>query len=136
MGPPADRGDTLTWVGHASIVLQLDGYTILCDPVWSDTITRFLPRLSRPGLALEAIPPPDLVLLSHNHYDHLDLPTLRRIGPNTRIFVPAGLRSYMRLRGFRHVQEFGWWDTAEVGPLRITFVPAQHWSSRLPVGYQ
>ncbi|MBA3943406.1 MAG: MBL fold metallo-hydrolase [Herpetosiphonaceae bacterium] len=132
-GSALRTGDnTLTWIGHASIVLQLDGYTILCDPVWSNAITRFVPRLSQPGLNLENVPPPDLVLLSHNHYDHLDLPTLRRLDPKTQIFVPAGLRQYMHRRGFRHVQEFGWWDSTTVGPLRITFVPAQHWSRRLP----
>jgi L-ascorbate metabolism protein UlaG (beta-lactamase superfamily) len=127
------NGDnTLTWVGHSSIVLQLDGLTILCDPVWSRRIPGGLVRRAGPGLALEDLPAPDFVVISHNHYDHLDLPTLRRLGPRTQLFVPAGLRRYFHARGFHNAREFDWWEGALFGQVRITFVPAQHWSSRTP----
>ena len=124
--------NTLTWIGHSSIVLQLDRLTILCDPVWSRRIPGGLVRLAGPGLTLEDLPAPDVVVISHNHYDHLDLPTLRRLGPRTQLFVPAGLRGYFHARGFHNVRRVGWWEGAMLGQVQITFVPAQHWSSRTP----
>ncbi|GAC1365234.1 MAG: MBL fold metallo-hydrolase [Herpetosiphon sp.] len=125
-------GQTLTWVGHASIVLQMDGCTILCDPVWSNKIGGVVPRLSSPGLPFDAIPTPDMVLISHNHYDHLDLPTLRQLRRSTPLLVPNGLGSFFTRRGFTDVREHGWWDHITIGGLQCTFVPAQHWSRRFP----
>lgn len=130
--PLRQGGNSLTWVGHASVVVRLDEHTVLCDPVWSPTIPGFIPRLAPTGLALEALPRIDVVLISHNHYDHLDLPTLRRLGLNTQLFVPAGLQRYFHGRGFTKVREFNWWESAQAGSLQVTFVPAQHWSRRLP----
>lgn len=132
-GAPLRSGlNTLTWVGHASVVLQLDGCTLLCDPVWTNSISGVVPRLSRPGLALSNVPAPDAVLISHNHYDHLDLPTLWQLGRDTRLLTPRGLRGYLQARGFRRVEEYGWWESVRVRDLTLTFVPAQHWSRRLP----
>lgn len=123
---------TLTWIGHASVIIQINGYTVLCDPVWSNRISGIVPRLSQPGLALEDVPRPDVILISHNHYDHLDLPTLRRFGVSIPLFVPSGLGAYLRRQGSKDVREFDWWDAARLGDLTISFVPAQHWSRRLP----
>jgi L-ascorbate metabolism protein UlaG (beta-lactamase superfamily) len=122
--------NTLTWVGHASMVLQIDGKTIVCDPVWSKQLIGGFRRLTGTGLPLSAVPTPDAVLISHNHYDHLDLPTLWRLGLDTPLWVPLGLASFFRLRGFRQVQECGWWDSSRLGDVEITCVPAQHWSRR------
>ena len=124
--------NTVTWVGHASMVVQLDGRTILCDPVWSGHISRVVPRLTAPGLELADVPPPDAVLISHNHYDHLDLPTLRRLGRAVPLYVPAGLRPFFMRRGFENVTELGWWESRMLDQVRLTFVPAQHWSQRFP----
>ncbi len=124
--------NTLTWIGHASVIVQLDRMTILCDPVWSQTISGVVPRRSALPFDLVRVPQPDAVLISHNHYDHLDLPTLHRLGKHTRLIVPDGLRTYLLRRGFRHVQELGWWESMRLGDLDVTFVPAQHWSRRLP----
>lgn len=122
--------NTITWVGHASLVIQIDGKTIVCDPVWSGALIGGFRRHAGPGLPLRALPPVDAILLSHNHYDHLDLPTLWKLGRDIPLWVPQGLGNFLRLRGFRYVQEYGWWDGARLGDVEITCVPAQHWSRR------
>lgn len=132
--PVAPGAAALTWAGHASFVLQMGGKTLLLDPVWSDRIPGGIRRLQPPGVAFEGLPRVDGVLLSHNHYDHLDLPTLRRLGPDIPLYVPAGLGRWLRRRGLRSVREFDWWDSAALGSgadaVRVEFVPAHHWSRR------
>lgn len=122
---------TLTWIGHATFLLQLDGLNLLTDPVWAERMG-FHKRLTAPGLALGELPPINAALISHNHYDHLHLDTLRRIDRNLPLFVPAGLAAFLRGKGFTNVRELNWWEQAEIGSLRLHFVPAQHWSRRLP----
>jgi L-ascorbate metabolism protein UlaG (beta-lactamase superfamily) len=128
--PAAPDQAVLTWAGHASFVLQVGGKTLLLDPVWSERIPGGIRRLQPPGVRLEGLPPVDGVLLSHNHYDHLDLPTLKRLGAGVPLYVPAGLGRWLRRRGFTNVQEFDWWESATIGTLRVEFVPAHHWSRR------
>ena len=79
-GVIATAAPSLTWIGHATFVLRLGGMLVATDPIWSERISGVIKRLAPPGLALDAIPPIDVVTVSHNHYDHLDAPTLRRIG--------------------------------------------------------
>lgn len=120
----------VTWAGHASWVIQLGGLTILTDPVWSRRILGTPARITPVGVAWEALPPIDAVVISHNHYDHLDAPTLRRLPRHTPVFAPAGLGNWFRRRRFTHVTELDWWEAAQLDGVRLDFVPAHHWSKR------
>jgi L-ascorbate metabolism protein UlaG (beta-lactamase superfamily) len=132
-GPlPEPRPGTVgvTWAGHASFVLRVGGLTVLTDPVWSRRIPATPARITPVGVSWERLPPVDAVVISHNHYDHLDAPTLRRLPRATPLLVPAGLGVWCRRRGFTRVTELDWWEAAEIGGVRFDFVPAHHWSRR------
>ena len=127
---------TVTWVGHSTFLVQLDGVNILTDPHWGD---RASPvdfagprRLVPPGLAFEALPPIDAVLISHDHYDHLDADTVGRLAREhrPRFFVPLGLRAWLAERGITDVVELDWWDRVEFRGLTVVCTPAQHSSGR------
>ena len=128
---------TITWIGHSTMLVQMDGVRFLTDPTWSSTASPFDPvgprRFVDPGLPIEALPPIDFVVISHNHYDHLDLGTLRALGRHdarTRFFVPAGNGPLLRGEGLEHVVEFDWGEAVEWQGVRIRAVPSQHWSKR------
>ncbi|GAA3474007.1 MULTISPECIES: MBL fold metallo-hydrolase [Nonomuraea] len=129
-GLPQLTGTVVTWVGHATYVLQVEGLTILTDPVWSRKIPGVRQRLTPPGVAWSDLPRIDAVVISHNHYDHLDAPTIRRLPRTTPIFAPANLGRWFTRRGFRHVTELDWWEGATLGGVSFDFVPAHHWSRR------
>lgn len=122
---------SLTWIGHATFALRLGGKMIVTDPVWSERIGTQT-RRAPPGVPLEKMPRVDVVTISHTHYDHLDLATLRRIGPEALYVVPSDVGEILRGAGLPRVVELGWWQTHEHEGLRITLVPAQHWSMRVP----
>ncbi|HMC21829.1 MAG TPA: MBL fold metallo-hydrolase [Thermoanaerobaculia bacterium] len=132
-GPPpprrvADGELRVTFVNHATTLLQLDGINILTDPVWSERVAPVSfagPRRHRPpGIRFEDLPPIDLVLVSHNHYDHLDINTLKRLR-GSEIFTPLGNAALMKRHGIS-AMELDWWQSEG----RITAVPSQHFSSR------
>ncbi|MGC5014688.1 MBL fold metallo-hydrolase [Streptosporangium sp. DT93] len=127
---PVGTDAVVTWVGHATYVVQIGGLTVLTDPVWARKIPGVRPRLTPPGVAWADLPRIDAVVISHNHYDHLDAPTVRRLPRDTPVLVPAGLRSWFTRRGFRDVVELDWWESARVGDVRFDFVPSHHWSRR------
>lgn len=131
LGDPPAAGIAATWVGHSSVVLQLDGRTYLCDPVWSERIGHgTVKRLTPPGVPWDLLPRADAILLSHNHYDHLDVPTLKRLPRETPVFCPMGVGKLVRALRFRSVTELTWWQAAPAGDHRLTLVPAQHFSGR------
>ncbi|MEV7416274.1 MBL fold metallo-hydrolase [Streptomyces sp. NPDC089919] len=131
-GPlPAATGTlSVTWAGHASWIVRIGGLTILTDPVWSRKILGTPARMTPVGVRWEDLPRIDAVVISHNHYDHLDAPTLRRLPRDTPLLVPAGLARWCRRRGFSHVTELDWWEAVQLGPVTFDFVPAHHWSKR------
>lgn len=128
--------DLLTWIGHASFLVRLGGRNVLIDPVMASKVGPFR-RHSPPGLLPRQLPAIDLLLVTHSHYDHLDTRTLRRLDRTIPVRVPLGLRGFFRRRGFRDVEELDWWQTTTLPAdkdddgLRVTSVPARHWSSRL-----
>jgi L-ascorbate metabolism protein UlaG (beta-lactamase superfamily) len=128
----ASSQPSLTWIGHATFVLRLGGKLVATDPIWSEKISGVVTRRAPPGVALEAMPKLDVVTVSHNHYDHLDLPTLKRIGPDPLYVTLLGNGSLLQKAGLPNVVELDWWQSHEVGGLTITAVPARHWSMRMP----
>lgn len=130
LAPARDGSLRVTWAGHASSILQMGGRTLLLDPVWSDALPGGVRRITPPGVPWQGLPRVDGVLVSHNHYDHLDLPTLRRLPADTPVFVPHGVGAWLRGKGFTAVTELDWHQSAPLGDLAITLVPAHHWSRR------
>jgi L-ascorbate metabolism protein UlaG (beta-lactamase superfamily) len=138
--PPLGPGEVAaTYIGHATLLLRFPGRTVLTDPVFSERASPvgwLGPRRVRaPAIALDDLPSIDVVLLSHNHYDHMDLPSLRRIRDrwNPPIVTGIGNGAYLAARGIGNVIELDWWERTEPCPgLAIVYVPAQHWSRRRP----
>jgi L-ascorbate metabolism protein UlaG (beta-lactamase superfamily) len=127
----------LTPVGHSTFLIQMDGINILTDPIWSDRCSPVSwagpKRHIQPGIRFEDLPPIDLVLVSHNHYDHLDLPTLKRLAKRgaPRSIVPLGNGDLVRDAGIPIVEALDWWQEVRLSPdIAVTLVPAQHFSSR------
>lgn len=147
--PPPRRvqgGVRVTFVNHATVLIQLGGVNVLTDPVWSERVgpTSVIgQRRHKPaGVRFEDLPPIDVVLISHNHYDHLDMPTLKRLQRRDGPLVLAGLGTAALLKGhgIARAEDMDWWQERQVGPkgqtgemgaVRVTFAPAQHWSTRV-----
>ncbi len=133
--PPEDH--RATWIGHSTILLQMAGLNVITDPMFSE---RAFPvqwlgprRIMPPSLALDALPPIDVVLLSHCHYDHMDKPAVKYIArahPDAAWVAPLGLAAYLRGWGVRNVTELDWWQSIEVRGLHVTATPARHFSAR------
>ena len=128
----------VTFINHATTLIQMDGLNILTDPIWSDRAGPFSwlgsKRIRKPGVNFNDLPPIDLILISHNHYDHLDIPTLKKLYNRKKSMVITGLGVKKRLlsEGIDNVQDLDWWQNyilKEKG-LDITFVPALHSSGR------
>lgn len=129
----------ITFINHASFLAEWADQRILFDPVFSKRAgpNNYLgPKRRRaPGISLDDLPPIDIVLISHNHYDHLDLDSLKRISKkfNPLIVVPLGDKAWLEKRGIRNIEEMDWWNNLETpAGVKITFVPAQHFSGRSP----
>ncbi len=128
----------LTWIGHATVLAQVGGLNILTDPIFSERASplSFLgPRRAQPpGLALAELPRIDLVLVSHNHYDHLDDASVqalnKQVGGPPLFVVPLGLKAWFAQREISNVAELDWWQLRRVGDTDIVLTPVQHWSGR------
>jgi N-acyl-phosphatidylethanolamine-hydrolysing phospholipase D len=130
------RGWRAIWLGHASFLLAGCGMRLLVDPVFADHCgpARWMgfKRRVAPPCRLEELPPVDAVLLTHGHYDHCDLSTLRRLGRGLPLLVPTGHARWLRRKGFTRLTELAWWDGIDRDGVRITAVPARHFNARTP----
>ncbi|MBI3893775.1 MAG: MBL fold metallo-hydrolase [Candidatus Wallbacteria bacterium] len=147
-GAPQDRNTAtgaaapgsllVTWVGHSTLLVQMDGVNLLTDPIWSERCSPLAfagpRRRNPPGLVLEELPRIDLVIVSHNHYDHLDLPTVRKLAErhDPLFVVPLGVAAWFRRRKLHRVVELDWWQSTEHAGLTVHATPAQHFSGRSP----
>lgn len=120
---------TLTWIGHSTFLLQMNGMNILTDPIWTKWLSGYK-RLSPAGIPIDQMPLIDVVLISHSHYDHLSFSSIKKLPGAPQFLVPSGLGKTFLRKGYRRVAEFEWWGTHRLGKLICTFVPAQHWTKR------
>ncbi len=127
--------DYIGWIGHATFLIKLGDKTIITDPVFSKNAGPLIfgpKRFTRPALTLKEIPPIDLFLLTHNHYDHQDMMTIRRFPyKRTKVLLPLKLGKYFTKNGYIDVNEMDWYDEIKINEkIKITFLPAVHWSKR------
>jgi L-ascorbate metabolism protein UlaG (beta-lactamase superfamily) len=136
---PAKRDElSVTFIGHSSFLLQIDGRKLLIDPVFSKRLI-LLRRQRRPGVLVEKLPPIDVVLLTHAPMDHLDVPSLRRVVRATRrlrgrapeVIVPRGVEDLVENLGFSRVHRLEWWQEIEILGLKVTMTPCKHWGARM-----
>jgi len=134
--PPAS-GLRVTWLGHSTLLLEIDGQRVLIDPVWGERASPFSfmgpKRFFAPPLPLDELPDIDAVVISHDHYDHLDLPTVKVLATRgVRWLVPLGVGAHLRAWGIPDalITELDWWGNESVGRLFITATPARHFSGR------
>jgi len=129
---------TVTWIGHATVLVQMAGLNVLTDPIFSNRASPWSfvgpARASKPGLLLSELPHVDLVLVSHNHYDHLDDDSVQALaaqsGGAPLFVVPLGLKAWFAKRGIGNVVELDWWQSRRIGDLEVVLTPVQHWSGR------
>ncbi len=127
---------TVTWIGHSTLLVQMNGLNILTDPIWSERCSP-VPfagpkRFVKPGLALEDLPDIDVVIISHDHYDHLDRPTLKKLGNKPLYLVPCEVGKKLQKWGVRNYIELDWWQSVQHNGLEFVCTPAQHFSGRTP----
>jgi L-ascorbate metabolism protein UlaG (beta-lactamase superfamily) len=134
---PLSNQVSVTWISHSTVLIKIDGFTILTDPVFSDYAgpLRWLgvKRKTPPSHTIASLPPIDVVLISHNHYDHLDASSIRALVSlyNPLIVTPLGNGALLKSLGSTRVTELDWWESVSVGPLlNIGVTPALHWSRR------
>ncbi|HWB61472.1 MAG TPA: MBL fold metallo-hydrolase, partial [Chthoniobacteraceae bacterium] len=125
---PAEIG--ITWIGHASFLVQVDGVNLLIDPNWSKWL-KVIKRIKHPGIHIHDLPSIDLVLVTHAHFDHLDRKTLREVAEDQPVVVPFEVGNLVHDLGFKSVHELHYWEKYEHGPLKISLTPCHHWGARM-----
>ena len=135
--PLSSEQPSVTWIGHSTLLVRLNGKTILTDPIFSTRASPFSilgpKRVVPPALSLNELPPIDFVVISHSHYDHLDLKTIKELAiksKRTVYFVPLGLKGLLEGVGARKVFELDWWDEIRMNDFTFIATPAHHWSAR------
>jgi N-acyl-phosphatidylethanolamine-hydrolysing phospholipase D len=128
---------TVTWIGHSTLLVQLDGVNFLTDPTWASRSGPFggfvgVGRYTPPAIAFDDLPRIDFVLISHDHYDHLDEATVKHLAQefNPRFVVPLGIKQWLADRGITNVVELNWGESVRIGGLTVVCTPAQHGSGR------
>jgi L-ascorbate metabolism protein UlaG (beta-lactamase superfamily) len=128
--PALQRGQVaITWIGHASFLVQFNDLNVLIDPNFANWLF-FLKRIKRAGLRISDLPPIDLVLLTHAHFDHFHKPSLRRLPSPKMAVLPWGVGDLARGLGFGRIIELRWWETFSSGSWTVTLVPSKHWGAR------
>jgi L-ascorbate metabolism protein UlaG (beta-lactamase superfamily) len=128
----ASRDASLVWIGHASFLLTLGGKRILIDPVLGQRVG-LIERISAPGIPLDEMPPIDIVLVTHNHRDHLDPWSIRKLGNGPTYVVPQGNRKLISsMAKSAKIIELDWWETTTIDTVEVMLVPARHWSMHWP----
>jgi N-acyl-phosphatidylethanolamine-hydrolysing phospholipase D len=135
-----ERNPSVTWIGHSTLLVRMDGVTFLTDPMFSERASPYSfagpKRLVPPGVPLDQLPPVDFAILSHDHYDHTDVPSLAALARGgTRFIVPLGLGDVVRSAGGEAI-ELDWWQHTRLNGAEIHCVPAQHFSGRSVFGDQ
>ena len=135
----ARLNEEVIWVGQSTLLVNYAGVNVLTDPVFADRASPFRfagpKRISKLPFKVSDLPPIDVVVISHNHYDHLDkgaIIDLSRLQPDVHFYVPLGLKRVLESWGAKNVTELDWWEEVMHGELRITATPVKHWSSRSP----
>jgi L-ascorbate metabolism protein UlaG (beta-lactamase superfamily) len=129
--PELDPGKIcVTWIGHASFLIQTPEHSVLIDPNWAKWL-KVIKRIKHPGIELRDLPAIDLVLVTHAHFDHLDRRTLRAIASDQPIAVPEHVGSLVHDLGFNKIHELRHWQSFEHGDLKVTLTPARHWGARI-----
>ena len=133
----ADDKNYSVWIGHSTFLIKLNDLTILTDPIFSKRASPFSfigpKRLIPPVIKLDDLPEIDVVTISHNHYDHLDIKSLKKISeinPNAIFLVPKGDKKLLARAGIKNVYDFIWWDSKNIKSTTFTYTPVQHWSAR------
>jgi len=126
----------ITFINHSTVLIQTKKINILTDPIWSYRASPFSwigpARMREPGIKFSELPPIHVVLISHNHYDHLDIPTLERLNKTFHpvFIVPLGNKNFLNGYKIYNVTELDWWQKFKINNTTITFLPSQHWSTR------
>jgi len=127
----------IIWIGHSTFLIKINNLTILTDPVFSERASPFKrlgpKRLIPPSISLDQLPSIDVVTISHNHYDHLDIRSLKKLSktnPNLIFLIPEGDLDIFKKRNISNVKEFNWWQDILIDNFLFTFTPVQHWSAR------
>lgn len=134
---PPESGLRVTWLGHSTLLIEIDGFTLLIDPIWAERASPFTfmgpKRFHEPPLAIDKLPKIDAVLISHDHYDHLDDETIAALGENIPLYiVPLGVGAHLEYWGVPadHIVELDWWEEFKIGDLILAATPARHFSGR------
>ena len=119
----------ITWIGHASFLIQTHEMNVLVDPIWSKWL-KVIKRLKRPGFEIHHLPEIDVVLVTHAHFDHLDRRTLRKVASDQPIVVPIGVGNLVHDLGFHIVHELDYWQSVKLGGIEVSLTPCYHWGAR------
>ncbi|MCG6201044.1 MBL fold metallo-hydrolase [Psychromonas antarctica] len=133
LNKPSDSPQ-FTWIGHSTVLVQYQGINILTDPIFGQRASPIAfagpKRVTQPAISLTQLPKIDFVLISHNHYDHLDKYTVQKIGNTATWLVPLGYKGWFKNLGVTNVEEFDWWDEKKISAAHVTATPSQHWTAR------